>query len=89
MNEWGEAGLAVLRAAAAHAPREAGVYLFLGERGFLGERDEVLYVGKAADLRRRPRRHAAVRAPASRLHQRYDLVRRVGWEIAADEVAAA
>ncbi|TDE60314.1 hypothetical protein E1295_00250 [Nonomuraea mesophila] len=30
-----------------------------------------------------------MRFPQSRLHQRYDLVRRVVWEVAADEEAAA
>jgi len=72
----------VLRAAAADAPRQAGVYLFLDER------NDVLYVGKAGDLRQRLRQHAAVRSCESRLHQRYDLVRRVVWEVAVDEEAA-
>ncbi|TCN39048.1 GIY-YIG catalytic domain-containing protein [Kribbella orskensis] len=81
-DRWGEVGLGVLRAAAAEAPREAGVYLFLGERG------EVLYVGKAGDLRQRLRQHAGVRGPGSGLDERYDLVRRVVWEVAVDEAAA-
>jgi predicted GIY-YIG superfamily endonuclease len=81
-NGWGEVGLGVLRAAAADAPSQAGVYLFLDER------NEVLYVGKAGNLRQRLRQHAAVRRPESPLHQRYDLVRRVVWEIAAGEEAA-
>jgi predicted GIY-YIG superfamily endonuclease len=82
VGEWGEVGLGVLRAAAAEAPREAGVYLFLGEGG------EVLYVGKAGDLRLRLRQHAGVRGPGSGLDERYDLVRRVVWEVAVDEEAA-
>lgn len=81
-NAWGEVGLKVLRAAAAEAPRQPGVYLFLDERG------DVLYVGKAGDLRQRLRQHAAVRKPESLLHQRYDLVRRVVWETAIKEEAA-
>ncbi|KAB8194757.1 hypothetical protein FH608_016425 [Nonomuraea phyllanthi] len=82
MTGWGEVGLAVLRAAASDAPGQAGVYFFLGERG------DVLYVGKAGNLRQRLRQHARSGPPESRLHQRYDLVRRVVWEIAADEEAA-
>jgi predicted GIY-YIG superfamily endonuclease len=81
-NGWGEVGLGVLSAAAADAPRQAGIYLFLDER------NDVLYVGKAGNLRQRLRQHAAMGTPESRLHQRYDLVRRVVWEIAADEEAA-
>jgi predicted GIY-YIG superfamily endonuclease len=81
-NGWGEVGLGVLSAAAADAPRQAGIYLFLDKR------NDVLYVGKAGNLRQRLRQHAAMGTPESRLHQRYDLVRRVVWEIAADEEAA-
>lgn len=77
-----EVGLAVLRAAAADAPRQAGVYLFLDEG------NEILYVGKAGNLRQRLRQHAAGGLPQSQLHQRYDLVRRVVWELAVDEEAA-
>ena len=72
----------VLRAAAADAPREAGVYLFLAED------NEVLYVGKATSLRQRLRQHAAMKPADWGLHQRYDLVRRVVWETAVDEEAA-
>jgi excinuclease UvrABC nuclease subunit len=42
-------GLDVLRAAAAGAPGETGVHLFLDDNR------DVLYVGKAGNLRRRPR----------------------------------
>jgi predicted GIY-YIG superfamily endonuclease len=79
---WGEVGFAVLRAAAGEAPREPGVYFFLAEG------NEILYVGKATNLRQRLRQHAAGGIPQSQLHQRYDLVRRVVWETAADEEAA-
>nr|WP_238342420.1 nucleotide excision repair endonuclease [Actinopolymorpha rutila] len=71
-----------MRTAAAQAPRHPGVYLFLDKN------DEILYVGKATSLRQRLGQHAATKAPVSRLHQRYDLVRRVVWEPAADEEAA-
>jgi predicted GIY-YIG superfamily endonuclease len=81
-NGWGKVGLSVLRSAAADAPRQPGVYVFLDER------DEVLYVGKATNLRQRLRQHAATKRSESWLHQKYDLVRRVGWEIAAGEDAA-
>ncbi len=80
---WGEVGLGVLSAAAADAPRQAGVYLFLDDDG------QVLYVGKAGNLRQRLRQHAATKGASSALHRRYDLVRRVVWELAADEEAAA
>ncbi|MEV4477244.1 GIY-YIG nuclease family protein [Nonomuraea sp. NPDC049504] len=82
-DDWGQRGREVLRVAAGEAPRGAGVYFFLGEG------DELLYVGKAGDLRQRLRQHAGVRVPVSRLHQRYDLVRRVAWETTVDEEAAA
>ncbi len=81
-NTWGAEGLAVLRAASADAPRSPGVYFFLAEG------NEILYVGKATNLRQRLRQHAAGGIPQSQLHQRYDLVRRVVWELADDEEAA-
>jgi predicted GIY-YIG superfamily endonuclease len=81
-NTWGEEGLAVLRAASADAPRTPGVYFFLAEG------NEILYVGKATNLRQRLRQHAAGGIPQSQLHQRYDLVRRVAWELADGEEAA-
>lgn len=73
----------VLREAAAAAPGLAGVYLFLGASG------EVLYVGKAGSLRQRLAQHAAAKGPRVGLAKRYDLVRRVVWEVAASEEAAA
>jgi predicted GIY-YIG superfamily endonuclease len=81
-GRWGQIGFGVLSSAAARAPHQAGVYLFL-------DRDNsVLYVGKAGDVCRRLRQHAKIRPPESALHQRYDLVRKVVWEVAADEEAA-
>ena len=70
-------------AAASESPPEPGAYLFLGQG------DEVLYVGKATNLRSRLRQHANVGPPTSQLHQRYELVRRVVWEVTDDEEAAA
>ena len=69
--------------AANRAPQEPGVYLFLGE-GL-----DVLYVGKAGNIRRRIQQHAATGPPTSHLHRRYERVRHVRWELAADEQAAA
>ena len=76
-------GAAVLAAAASESPAEAGVYLFLGDA------DEILYVGKATNLRSRLRQHAYFGAPTSHLHQRYELVRRVVWNVTDNEAAAA
>jgi predicted GIY-YIG superfamily endonuclease len=72
----------VIRQAAAAAPADAGVYFFLGE-GL-----ELLYVGKAANLRRRLRQHGAPQA-TGRLADVYPLVREVRWEPAANDHAAA
>jgi predicted GIY-YIG superfamily endonuclease len=79
---WGRIGLGVLSAAATDAPREPGVYFFLDEG------NNLLYVGKAVNLRQRLRQHAAATHSEYRLQQKYDLVRRVVWELAADETAA-
>lgn len=73
----------MLAVAAGDAPAEPGVYLFLGGG------DEVLYVGKATNLRSRLRQHANAGPPTSHLHERYELVRRVVWDVTADEKAAA
>ncbi|MFC7623306.1 GIY-YIG nuclease family protein [Microlunatus sp. GCM10028923] len=75
-------GLEVISAAAAEAPRRPGVYLFLGEA------DDILYVGKATDVRQRLRQHAAAKPSDYWLDQKYVLVRRIVWELAADEEAA-
>nr|WP_238362770.1 nucleotide excision repair endonuclease [Actinopolymorpha pittospori] len=72
-----------MAAAASAAPRQAGVYLFLDQNS------EVLYVGKAGNLRQRLRQHAATKRPESPRDHKYDLVRRVVWEIAVSEEAAA
>jgi predicted GIY-YIG superfamily endonuclease len=79
---WGTVGLGVLRAAATDAPRHPGVYFFLDDDS------EILYVGKAIDLRSRLRQHSAATHSTYRLDQKYDLVRRVVWEEAAGEEAA-
>ena len=73
----------MLATAASESPPEPGVYLFLGHA------DEVLYVGKATNLRSRLRQHANVGPPTSHLHQRYELVRRVVWDVTDNEAAAA
>ena len=78
-----QSGAAVLAAAASESPPEPGVYLFLGQGG------EVLYVGKATNIRSRLRQHANVGPPTSHLHQRYELLRRVVWDVTASERAAA
>jgi predicted GIY-YIG superfamily endonuclease len=82
-TEWGVIGLAVLRAAAAEAPRRSGVYFFLNDD------NEILYVGKATSLPQRLRQHAAATYSTYHLNQKYDLVRRVVWETTADEKSAA
>lgn len=71
--------MTTLAEAAASAPPSAGVYFFLGDHR------ELLYVGKAANLRRRLQQHA--REPAHPL--RYALVREVQWEELPDDDAAA
>ena len=77
------AGAAVLADAASESPPEPGVYLFLGDG------DAVLYVGKATNIRSRLRQHANVGPPTSHLHQRYELLRRVVWDVTDNEEAAA
>lgn len=81
-NAWGEVGFSVLRSAARDAPRQPGVYLFLDER------DDVIYVGKASNLPQRLRQHATTKRPTSHGDQKYDLVRRVVWEVTDDDRAA-
>lgn len=75
-------GLEVINAAAREAPRGPGVYLFLGAS------DEILYVGKATDVRQRLRQHAAAKPSDYWLDQKYVLVRRIVWELATDEEQA-
>jgi predicted GIY-YIG superfamily endonuclease len=70
----------VLLDAAAAAPAAPGVYVFVGPD------HDLLYVGKAADLRRRLRDHA--RAPAGRdlrSDARVGRVAKVAWEVCAGE----
>ncbi|WP_179754119.1 GIY-YIG nuclease family protein [Microlunatus parietis] len=73
----------MINAAARQAPREPGIYLFLGAS------DDILYVGRATDLRQRLRQHAAARPSDYWLDQKYVLVRRIVWEVANDEVEAS
>lgn len=72
-----------LEVAAAEAPNAPGVYFFLGDAS------DLLYVGKAGDLRERIRQHARTVPNRGRLHERYRLVREVRWEILPDEDSAA
>jgi predicted GIY-YIG superfamily endonuclease len=78
-------GAIPLAAAAARAPRCAGVYVLLAEDR------ELLYVGKAGDLRARLKQHASAtpgrREP--RLARLYERVIDVCWEELADEATAA
>ena len=74
-----------LAAAAVHAPRGAGVYFFLADDR------ELLYVGKAGDLRARLTQHASAK-PGPREIRRallYERVADVYWEELVDETTAA
>lgn len=82
-DERTSAGTDVLGSAARAAPDQPGVYLFLGDA------DDTLYVGKAKSLRSRLRQHASSGPPTSHLHERYELVRRVVWNVCDDEHDAA
>jgi hypothetical protein len=70
--------------AVSRAPRTPGVYFFLGTDR------ELLYVGKAADLRRRLGDHARDRSRTSDLRRRVllDAVDRVYWEQGPDVASA-
>jgi predicted GIY-YIG superfamily endonuclease len=74
-----------LQDAAATAPTTPGVYLFLGEAR------QLLYVGKAGNLRRRLQQHAKAEPhPLERRRSRtYGETREVVWEETATEEAAA
>jgi len=74
-----------LAAAAARAPRCAGVYFLLADDR------ELLYVGKASDLRARLNQHASATPGRQepRLARLYELVGDVRWEELADEATAA
>lgn len=71
--------------AAARAPTSAGVYFVLGHGA------ELLYVGKAGNLRQRLRQHATAKPGAGgpRLDALYARAREVRWEGLPDEEAAA
>ena len=74
-----------LAAAAVHAPRGAGVYFLLADDR------ELLYVGKAGDLRARLTQHASAK-PGPREIRRallYERVADVYWEELVDETTAA
>lgn len=74
--------MGALAEAAAQAPPGPAVYAFLAGDG------ELLYVGKAGDLRRRLRQHAAGPAPSPRLARLYIQVREVRWEPQPDAPSA-
>jgi len=76
--------MSVLAEAAGRAPAAPGVYVFLDTDR------ELLYVGKAADLRRRLGDHARdqLRTQDLRRHVLLDAVRTVLWEEHADEESA-
>jgi predicted GIY-YIG superfamily endonuclease len=74
-----------LAAASVRAPRRAGVYFLLGDDR------ELLYVGKAGDLRARLRQHASAK-PGPRERRKallYERVVDVYWEELPDETTAA
>src|SRR5439155_13054567 len=74
----------VIVTAAAQAPPTVGIYCLLAGDG------ELLYVGKAANIRTRLRQHAAAGATDhARLGRLYSLTREVRWQQSADADAAA
>jgi predicted GIY-YIG superfamily endonuclease len=75
----GRLGLRVLRSRAREAPAEPGVYFFLGPQR------ELLYVGKAADLRRRLLDHSRDTPGSARARRFVSEVREVQWARCADE----
>jgi hypothetical protein len=72
----------MLADAAGAAPTSPGIYCLLGGDG------ELLYVGKATNIRSRLRQHAAG-TEHLRLSRLYATAREVRWEVAADADAAA
>jgi predicted GIY-YIG superfamily endonuclease len=76
--------MSALTDAAKRAPREPGVYVFLGSDG------ELLYVGKATDLHRRLTNHARDESRTNdlRRHVLLNTVRAVHWELCCDDRAA-
>ena len=83
-EEWAGMPATALTDAAARAPAQPGVYFFAGAD------DTLLYVGKAANLRRRLADHARSRPRALGLREsaRLGAVCTIRWEICADEEAA-
>lgn len=73
----------MLHAASRDAPGAPGVYFFLGER------TELLYVGKAGHLRKRLQQHALTKPIDGYLNPRYELVREVRWVVLDSEDDAA
>jgi predicted GIY-YIG superfamily endonuclease len=76
-------GAEIVREAAARAPHEPGVYCFVGAD------HDLLYVGKATDLRRRLADHARAKGAGVRSDVRVGLVHSVAWEQCASERDAA
>ena len=76
-----ERGRRVIAERAQHAPTRAGIYVFLGEGA------ELLYVGKASNLRRRLLNHAKSAAVDRefRPHQMAPAIREVRFVVCADE----
>lgn len=71
-----------LATVAASAPDVPGVYYLLDDRA------QLLYVGKAANLRRRLHQHARATPSGERLAALYARVAEVRWEVLASEEAA-
>jgi hypothetical protein len=74
--------MTALSDAASRAPDTPGVYFMLDAAAAL------LYVGKARELRRRLRQHAAARPSSERLAELYERVAEVRWRELPDEAAA-
>jgi excinuclease UvrABC nuclease subunit len=74
-----------LSAAASDAPNVSGVYFMLGAD------TELLYVGKASNLRGRIRQHATAKPGVGELRRAilYQQVSEVRWVVLPDEPAAA
>jgi predicted GIY-YIG superfamily endonuclease len=82
-GDTGSGSRGALAAAGGMAPQEPGVYFLLGPGG------ELLYVGKAGNLRRRLQQHAKADPPgAARLGVLYERVAEVRWEEHPTEAAA-
>jgi len=76
-------GAAEVREAAGRAPHAPGVYCFVGAQ------HDLLYVGKATDLRRRLSDHARAKEAGVRSELRVGLVHAIGWEVCASVGTAA